>query len=756
AWILFKGVVGERVEIDADLKRVAKKVVKETNGHLVQWYGGKGAIAFWAGPNLVVWARYAFWARGHVATNCRSKKKKVVKESGGLPLFLKAVGNALKTKSIEDWDKALTRLKEHAPSPIDPDIARAFTHLKLSYDFLENEARSCFLLCIMFPEDERILLEDLVLYSVGLAKFHGLKSVDDARQRVEDAVKILTSSGLLLDLDDKRYTKMHDVVRDVALLISCEGKNHFLVEAGKGLTEWLPRHYELESYTGISLMKNKISKLPNYELHLPHLDIFLIQQNHELPEFSDELTRGMKEVKVLDMACCGSPPLPPSLKLLTKLRVLNLKGNKSLHDISILVEMKDLEVLIINETGIEEIPQEIGQLVNLRRLEAINCTNLYHVAPGVISNLWRLEELCIGFMYLRGGIHDYYPLFPEANLFSERHLVIKADRVEIPFMKWIKKVIEASPRTHLKNIKNLNNILPQLYHEGFSDLENMTLISCHNVSCLVDARDWDQVHTFHSSKHLGEGKIKEKLFWKLKHLNLSCLFSLEVLWNCPDQYISLSNLVTLEIHWCDKLVKVFSVNLAQGLVNLQSLSIRSSDSLKEVIWDGDEETDKGETEYIVFRSLARIFFGYMDRLESFYSGYSTIKYPSLVDVEIEGCPGMKIWGPGIHETPKLKFVGNVPLDGPDVTINDPVAKLYEAERIRKDAEVTRQQVLQQVRSRTELCGGRGGSRLPKLRDLLCSIETPKIEFVGNVPLDGPDVTINDVVAKIYQAEKKRQ
>ncbi|GJV28489.1 NB-ARC domains-containing protein [Tanacetum coccineum] len=192
-------------------------------------------------------------------------------------------------------------------------------------------------------------MEDLVLYSVGLAKFHGLKSVDDARQRVEDAVKILTSSGLLLDLDDKRYTKMHDVVRDVALLISSE-----------------------KSYMGITLMKNKISKPPNYELHLPHLDIFLIQQNDELPEFSDELIRGMKEVKVLDMACCGSPPLPPSLKLLTKLRMLNLKGNKSLHDISILVEMKDLEVLIINETGIEEIPQEIGQLVNLRRLEAIN------------------------------------------------------------------------------------------------------------------------------------------------------------------------------------------------------------------------------------------------------------------------------------------------------------------------------------------------------------------------------------------------
>ncbi|GJS45144.1 reverse transcriptase domain-containing protein [Tanacetum coccineum] len=34
---------------------------------------GKGDIAFWAIPNLVVWARYAFWTRGHVATNCRSE-----------------------------------------------------------------------------------------------------------------------------------------------------------------------------------------------------------------------------------------------------------------------------------------------------------------------------------------------------------------------------------------------------------------------------------------------------------------------------------------------------------------------------------------------------------------------------------------------------------------------------------------------------------------------------------------------------------
>ncbi|GKF40872.1 hypothetical protein Tco_0124214 [Tanacetum coccineum] len=33
------------------------------------WSNGKGAIAFWVGPNLVVWARYAFWARGHLSSD---------------------------------------------------------------------------------------------------------------------------------------------------------------------------------------------------------------------------------------------------------------------------------------------------------------------------------------------------------------------------------------------------------------------------------------------------------------------------------------------------------------------------------------------------------------------------------------------------------------------------------------------------------------------------------------------------------------
>ncbi|GJQ98015.1 NB-ARC domains-containing protein [Tanacetum coccineum] len=148
-----------------------------------------------------------------------------------------------------------------------------------------------------------------------------------------------------------------------------QSKYNLLVKAGKGLTEWLPRNNdELESYTGISLTHNKNNNLLNYELHLPHLDTFLIYGNNVLPMFSNEFVKGMKE------------------------------GHKSLRDSLILGKMKELEILIIRDTCIKEIPQEIDQFVNLRKLDATNCKKLSNVVPGVISKLWRLEKLCIIFM----------------------------------------------------------------------------------------------------------------------------------------------------------------------------------------------------------------------------------------------------------------------------------------------------------------------------------------------------------------------
>nr|XP_043638301.1 probable disease resistance protein At4g27220 [Erigeron canadensis] len=659
AWILFKRVVGERVETNADFKRVAKEVVKEC---------------------------------------------------GGLPLLIQAVGNALKNKRIDSWESALSRLKKAAPSDIDPDIRKAFAHLKLSYDYLESEeAKSCFLLCSLFPEDDDISLEDLICYGWGLGKFDDPDSIEVARAKVRIAVDVLTSSGLLLNGTYDGCTKMHDIVRDVALLIASQDNNNFLVEAGKGLKEWLPTQNSLERYTGISLAHNRISKLPDYKVNVPHLEIFLVSRNWDLSMISDEFIGCMKKVNVLDVSRTKISWLPQSFQLLTKLRTLNLEHNQFFHDISILGEMTELEILILNETGIKEIPKEIDRLVNLRRLEVCKCKNMTHVAPGVISAFWRLEELCIDLWWMSQGVDGCIAevmklskltylnikvktldLIPEGafNVSSEnlkgfriqighskqgnevkrsdRCLVISSKHLVIPLLKWLNKLREVS-RLHifLRESLNLNNIMPTLDDEHFNKLKHIDLFYCPNVSCLVD----------NGTRCDGEvWNAEEKLFQELEHLKLMYLKSLGVLWKCPDEYISLTNLVTLSISRCSKLERVFTVSVAQGLVHLKEMHISWCRSLVEVIGGGGDD-ESGNV--IIFPSLAKINFHRLSSLKSFCSGSFRIQYPSLVKVYMFKCERMDIWGSGIHETPRLKRLDgdcDVPLDGPN-SINEAVAKV---------------------------------------------------------------------------------
>ncbi|CAI9264672.1 unnamed protein product [Lactuca saligna] len=298
----------------------------------------------------------------------------ILTEKEAWVLFTRIVGEKLVNDvRLEKMarEAALNQLQKHAPLDIDPEISNAFIQLKLSYDLLERkEAKSCFLLCSLFREDELIHMLRLVEYGVGLQIFENMDSIYDAKTKVQMALNTLISSGLLLS--ERGHVKMHDIVRDVALLItSSQGdekfQEKFLVKAGRDLTEWQIRNKTSDRYTKISLMNNRIRTLPDHQLHFPILDTFLIRSN-DLSIIPDEFFGGMKEVKVLDMSYNKITSLPQSLKLLTKLITLDISYNKNLIEICIVGELKDLEILKVRKTGIKVIPEEIGQLTNLRLL----------------------------------------------------------------------------------------------------------------------------------------------------------------------------------------------------------------------------------------------------------------------------------------------------------------------------------------------------------------------------------------------------
>ncbi|CAH1419631.1 unnamed protein product [Lactuca virosa] len=627
--------------------------------------------------------------------------KEVTEECGGLPLIIQAVGNALKNRPIHIWKAALDRLRKHVPLEIAPEIRKAFTHLKLSYDLLESkEAKSIFLLCSIFREDGIIDMLSLAEYGVGLQIFDNLDSFNDAVQRVEMAVDTLTSSSLLLSEGDK-VVKMHDVVRDVAFLItsSSEGekKEKFLVEAGKGLTEWQPRNGISDSYTKISLMSNSIEKLPDHQLHFPLLDTFLIQRNG-LSIIPDDFFRGMKEVTVLDMSWNKIISLPQSVKLLTKLITLDLSWNVSLNEISILGQLKDLEILKVRGTGIKVIPEEIGQLTNLRLLNAGDCRYLSDVTPGVISKLTWLEELYIGtveknavsrlglmeisnlksfrVLYLFMGSYDC-DHFPEGTYFEtlqefcfhfSDNRIMDKNRLKLylnrrlriaysnfPFKMPIKKLFQVSDGILLREIKDLDNIIPDLYGDSIDELKSIELDRCYNVSCLVKTTDENATQTFVASNDLMLGQrktTKEKYFSQVEQICLHKLKNLKLLFGCSLQYISLRNLQLIEITDCDSLLTVFPLSVAQGLSNLRCISIVRCCSLMVVISGGDEQTAEND---IVFPRLTHIELGFLPQLKSFYSGDSTVKYPSLEFIQVRNCGSMKRWGSGVHDMPNVKF-----------------------------------------------------------------------------------------------------
>ena len=114
----------------------------------------------------------------------------IAKECGGLPIAIVTVGRALEKKSEVEWSAALQQLKNAIPKNIPGLDSKVYSCIELSYSSLKSdEAKSCFLLCCLFPE--HIFIEFLVRYGVGQRLFTKIDTVAEARNRVHAMVKNL-------------------------------------------------------------------------------------------------------------------------------------------------------------------------------------------------------------------------------------------------------------------------------------------------------------------------------------------------------------------------------------------------------------------------------------------------------------------------------------------------------------------------------------------------------------------------------------
>nr|XP_023924810.1 probable disease resistance protein At4g27220 [Quercus suber] len=328
----------------------------------------------------------------------------IAKECGGLPIAIVTVGRVLEKKSEVEWSAALQQLKNAIPKNIPGLDSKVYSCIELSYSSLKSdEAKSCFLLCCLFPE--HIFIEFLVRYGVGQRLFTKIDTVAEARNRFHAILKNLIRSFLLLDSEEgEQFVKMHNVVRDVATSIA--ENQGILVRYNEKMEEW-PEKDLCERSTAISLVSKELKRHPD-GLECPKLELLQLHLcgNHTWQTLlPPNLFKGMNGLKVLSMLGMSLPSLPQSIHFFENLRTLEL-FDCELADVSAIGELSKLEILSIIGSKIKKLPGEIGYLSHLKLLDLTGCFYLERIPAGLLSSLSQLEEL-----YMLGVSHvDWEPM----------------------------------------------------------------------------------------------------------------------------------------------------------------------------------------------------------------------------------------------------------------------------------------------------------------------------------------------------------
>ncbi|XP_048234147.1 disease resistance protein At4g27190 isoform X2 [Ricinus communis] len=530
--------------------------------------------------------------------------KEVGKKCGGLPVAITNLGNALRGKEVHIWKDVLGKLKKAIKVDVLEMENEVYSKIELSYSKLEsNEAKSCFLLCCLFPEDSDIPIEYLVRYGMGLGLFDGVYTLKEGRNRVHALVDKLRTSFLLFQSSKVECVKLHVVVRSTALSIASKRENKFLVLRDAEREGLMNDAYN--SFTVLSIVCNDTykgavdldcSRLKF--LQLVSINCSLIVKLQDLNSAFEGM-RGVQVLAFLDMRISSNLV---SFHVLENLKVLCLgnccfeamsSSTKDLFKIGILV---NLEILSFAGSDIMELPREIGQLSHLRLLDLTSCTSLRKIPVGVLSKLSRLEELYMRNSFSKwqsacgdfeqknnasiaelGSLSGHLKVLdihlPEVNLLTEGLIFQNLERFKISVGSPVYETGAYLFQNYFRISGDMHGAIWCGIHKLLEKTQILSLASCYKLECIINARDWVP-HT--------------TAFPLLESLSLRSLYKLKEIWHGelpknPSGLPCFDNLRSLHIHDCGKLKNVFSLSIARVLVHLEYLDCSHCGKIREII-----------------------------------------------------------------------------------------------------------------------------------------------------------------------------
>ncbi|XP_058105980.1 disease resistance protein At4g27190-like isoform X2 [Magnolia sinica] len=616
------------------------------------------------------------------SSEIRTVAEEVVKECGGLPLAIKTVGGAMKRKDRKElWEDALRALKGSSPEV--PGMERqVFLPLKLSYDYLENEEiKSCFLYCSLFPEDYHIPIDWLVRYwatEEGFIKnVNNLEEASNKVHRILERIKdacLLDKGHLIATFSNYDDTvKMHDLLRDLAIWItsqlssSSKDGSKFFVKTGEGLVQ-PPEEKMWGGMVRISLMRNKIEHL-QITPDCPHLVSLFLNDNYQLRTIHGGFFELMPNLQILDLSYTCIESLPVSLSLLMNLRALVLTNCRHLVEVSQLGKLEELQLLDLSGSGLKSLPQGIASLIKLKwldlssmedlipnipwdmifglpSLEVLRMMELKHVDGATFSKaatMTRLTSLRIQLYHLNGFIaHDMFHRwfsglrrfhvqgeyqkrkgFESFVLETGKHISIRGcDN----FPCGIEGLIKHATSLRLENCKGLTDL--SKFQGDLKSLTYLQVIKCSGVECIIDCRE-----------------VGDDVFQCLQWLSLSDLPNLEKVFDggAPQPNTRLQNLRKIYVFRCPKIRCLFSSNMVEYLHQLEEIRVQFCYEMEEII-EGDMLPHNS------FPRLRILQLAGLSKLVSICR--QRLIFKSLEEMEVTYCPMLKklpLFSSSIHQ-----------------------------------------------------------------------------------------------------------
>ncbi|KAL6011571.1 hypothetical protein ACLOJK_002019 [Asimina triloba] len=598
-----------------------------------------------------------------------SSGRDIAKECDHLPLAIVTVATSLRNKDEFVWKDALGRLKKATPTGYGRE--KVFSCLELSYHYLQtDELKLCFLFCCLFPESSDIEVDVLMRYGFGEGFFEDdVETLKEAQERTHSLIASLKACCLLLGSGREGCVRMHDVVRDSARLIASQDKNDFIIKAGMKMENW-PSKKKLDKCKRISLINSEISVLPE-RLDCPELKTLLLQGNTNLKGIPDGVVRGLQNLVVLDLSFTATSLLP----CLVNLQALFLIGCSKLMDISPIGSMQKLEILCLKGTIIQELPNEMRNLSNLKLLDLSDTFFLRRIPANLISKLQRLEELYMensfgeweveGWGYGRNAslfevasltrLTTLYITVKNAQCLSQeipfswtnvlKFRVLVDDEIMIstasttrlvrlkisrPIAGWVKSLIERSKDVELVVSKLDNMEMLERLLDGLS-----TLLRDLRV---LEVRDCEQMF-------LPSYLIKRE---RIELLRIIRCEKMEKIVQESPLPIAFENLRTVEVHSCNGLKNLLSWRLTQALQKLEYLTVYNCNEMEYIIADCDDEVDTTR-----LPSLRHIILLCLPNLRSFCQGGALFDLHSLEKIEALACPNLKRLPLGPNSAPSL-------------------------------------------------------------------------------------------------------